>query len=140
MLLNYKGVSLYAELYNTALQNCHENITDNRKICLSAFPMVIMKKLMMFYSLTQQKLFTPRPVDIWKDDIISIFLMIMKVVSAWTQSSRHLFFLISIAFSYPQNGSCNWELGHTEQQHIEKQMHIGSHLPQQIRGGQRHVS
>lgn len=102
MLLNYKGVSLCAELYNTALQNCHENITANRKICLSAFPMVIMKKLMMFYSLTQQKLFTPRLVDIWNDDIISIFLMIMKVMSARIRSSRYLFFLISIAFSYPK--------------------------------------
>lgn len=76
-----KGVSLYAEPYNIALQNCHENIPANRKTYLSAFPVVIMKKLMMFYSL-KQKLFTPGLVDMWKDDIISIFLMIMKGMSA----------------------------------------------------------
>lgn len=60
LLLNYEGLSLYVELYNTALQNCRENTPANRKIYLSAFPMVIMKKLMMFYSLTQTKTIHPR--------------------------------------------------------------------------------
>lgn len=60
LLLNYEGLSLYAELYNTASQNSRENTPANRKIYLSAFPMVIMKKLMMFYSLTQTKTIHPR--------------------------------------------------------------------------------
>lgn len=59
MLLNYEEISLYAESYNTGLENCHENTTAHRKIYLSAFPMVIMKKLMMFYSLTETKTIHP---------------------------------------------------------------------------------
>lgn len=138
MLLNYEGVSLYAKPYNTGLQNCHENIPAHRKIYLSAFPMVIMKKLMMFYSLTQTKTIHPqasRYLEGWYNLYISYDNE--KHDCLTTELQIFIFFpLISIAFSYPKMiliiedpGS-----GCTEQQHIGKQMDIDFHLPHQNRG------
>lgn len=74
MLLHCEEVSSYAESHNTGLENCHENTTAHRKIYLSAFPMVTMKKLMMFYSLTQTKTTHPlasRYLERWYNLYIS---------------------------------------------------------------------